>query len=32
MSERMTTWMVVPTVVFGLFFLIPPLLTLVSGG
>lgn len=32
MSERMTTWMVIPTVVFGLFFLIPPLLTLVTGG
>ena len=32
LSERMTTWMVVPTLVFGLFFLIPPLLTLVTGG
>ena len=31
-SERMTMWMVVPSLVFGLFFLVPPLLTLVSSG
>lgn len=32
MSERMTTWMVIPTLAFGLFFLTPPLLNLVTGG
>lgn len=31
-SERMTLWMVVPSLVFGLFFLVPPLLTLVTNG
>ena len=31
-SERMTMWMVVPSLVFGLFVLEPPLLTLVSSG
>lgn len=31
-SEAMTTWMVIPSLVFGLFFLIPPLLTLVGTG
>lgn len=31
-SERMTMWMVIPSLVFGLFFLIPPLLTLVGNG
>lgn len=31
-SERMTVWMVVPSLVFGLFFLVPPLLTLVGNG
>lgn len=31
-SERMTMWMVIPSLVFGLFFLVPPLLTLVSSG
>lgn len=30
-SERMTVWMVVPSLVFGLFFLVPPLLTIVGG-
>lgn len=29
-SERMTVWMVVPSLVFGLFFLFPPLLTLAT--
>lgn len=31
-SERMTVWMVIPSLVFGLFFLVPPLLTLVNNG
>ncbi|MDO5535117.1 MAG: hypothetical protein Q4F65_10755 [Propionibacteriaceae bacterium] len=31
-SERMTLWMVVPSLAFALFFLIPPLLTLVTSG
>lgn len=31
-SERMTLWMVIPSLVFGLFFLVPPLLTLVGSG
>lgn len=31
-SERMTVWMVVPSLVLGLFFLIPPLLTLIGNG
>lgn len=31
-SERMTLWMVVPSLVLGLFFLVPPLLTLTSNG
>lgn len=31
-SERMTMWMVIPSLVFGLFFLVPPLLTLVTNG
>ena len=31
-SERMTLFMVVPSLVFGLFFLVPPLLTLLSNG
>ncbi len=30
-SERMTVWMVIPSLVFGLFFLVPPLLTIVGG-
>lgn len=30
-SERMTIWMVVPSLVFGLFFLVPPLLTIIGG-
>lgn len=29
-SERMTVWMVIPSLVFGLFFLFPPLLTLAT--
>ncbi|MFT3876383.1 MAG: hypothetical protein QM708_08185 [Propioniciclava sp.] len=29
-SERMTIWMVIPTIVFGLFFLVPPLLTIIA--
>lgn len=32
LSERMTLWMVIPSLVFGLFFLVPPLLTLVGAG
>lgn len=31
-SERMTLFMVVPSLVFGLFFLVPPLLTLMANG
>ncbi|WP_300077725.1 hypothetical protein [Propioniciclava sp.] len=31
-SERMTLFMVVPSLVFGLFFLVPPLLTLMTNG
>ena len=30
-SERMTIWMVIPSLVFGLFFLVPPLLTIIGG-
>lgn len=32
LSERMTMWMVIPSLVFGLFFLVPPLLTLIGTG
>lgn len=32
LSERMTVWMVLPSLVLGLFFLVPPLLTLASNG
>lgn len=32
LSERMTVWMVLPSLVLGLFFLVPPLLTLASSG
>lgn len=31
-SERMTLFMVIPSLVFGMFFLVPPLLTLMSHG
>lgn len=31
-SERMTVWMVIPSLAFGLFFLVPPLLTLLGNG
>lgn len=31
-SERMTVWMVIPSLVFGLFFLVPPLLTIAGSG
>lgn len=32
LSERMTVWMVLPSLVLGLFFLVPPLLTLAGNG
>ena len=32
LSERMTDWMVMPSLVLGLFFLVPPLLTLATSG
>lgn len=32
LSERMTLWMVLPSLVLGLFFLVPPLLTLAAAG
>lgn len=32
LSERMTLWMVLPSLVLGLFFLVPPLLTLAGAG
>ncbi len=32
LSERMTVWMVLPSLVLGLFFLVPPLLTLATSG